>query len=63
VPVDAFRYRGFMNNWNALSTEIAEAVEKAAPSIVQVHGRRRVTAGVVMAENLIATPASTEATA
>jgi S1-C subfamily serine protease len=49
-----------MNNWNALSTEIAEAVEKAAPSIVQVHGRRRVTAGVVIAENLIATPASTD---
>jgi S1-C subfamily serine protease len=49
-----------MNNWNALSTEISEAVEKAAPSIVQVHGRRRVTAGVVIAENLIATPASTD---
>jgi serine protease Do len=49
-----------MNNWNALSTEIAETVEKAAPSIVQVHGRRRVTAGVVIAENLIATPASTD---
>jgi len=49
-----------MNNWNALSTEIGEAVERAAPSIVQVHGRRRVTAGVVIAENLIATPAHTD---
>ncbi|MEP6782256.1 MAG: PDZ domain-containing protein [Acidobacteriota bacterium] len=49
-----------MNNWNALSTEIGEAVEKAAPSIVQVHGHRRVTAGVVVAENLIATPAVTD---
>lgn len=49
-----------MSNWSALSNEISEAVEKAAPSIVQVHGRRRVTAGVVIAENLIATPASTD---
>jgi S1-C subfamily serine protease len=49
-----------MNNWNALSTEISAAVEKAAPSIVQVHGHRRVTAGVVIADNLIATPASTD---
>jgi S1-C subfamily serine protease len=49
-----------MNNWNALSTEISEAVEKAAPSIVQVHGRRRVAAGVVIAGNTIVTPASTD---
>jgi S1-C subfamily serine protease len=49
-----------MNNWNALSTDISTAVERAAPSIVQVHGRRRVTAGVVIAEGLIATAASTD---
>jgi S1-C subfamily serine protease len=48
-----------MNTWTSLSSEIEAAVEKAAPSIVQVHGHRRVTAGVVIADNLIATPAST----
>jgi S1-C subfamily serine protease len=49
-----------MNTWTSLSNEIEAAVEKAAPSIVQVHGRRRVTAGVVIGDNLIATPAATE---
>jgi S1-C subfamily serine protease len=49
-----------MSTWKSLSHEIAAAVEKAAPSIVQVHGHRRVTAGLVIADNLIATPASTE---
>lgn len=49
-----------MNTWTSLSHEITAAVAKAAPSIVQVHGRRRVTAGVVIGENLIATPASTD---
>ena len=48
-----------MNTWTSLSNEIAAAVEKAAPSIVQVHGHRRVAAGLVVAENLIATPATT----
>ena len=48
-----------MNTWTSLSNEIAAAVEKAAPSIVQVHGHRRVAAGLVIADNLIATPAST----
>jgi S1-C subfamily serine protease len=33
------------------------AVEQVAPSIVQVHGRRRVAAGLVVAENIILTPA------
>src|SRR5688572_8928526 len=51
---------GFMSTWASLSNEIATAVEKAAPSIVQVHGRRRVTAGLVVADNLIITPASTD---
>ena len=49
-----------MNTWTSLSNEIEAAVEKAAPSIVQVHGHRRVTAGLVIADNLIATPAATE---
>ena len=48
-----------MNTWTSLSNEIETAVEKAAPSVVQVHGHRRVTAGVVIADNLIVTPAST----
>lgn len=48
------------NTWASLSTEIEAAVEKAAPSIVQVHGHRRVTAGVVVGDNLIATPAVTD---
>jgi len=49
-----------MNTWTSLSNEIASAVETAAPSVVQVHGQRRVTAGVVIADKLIATPASTD---
>jgi S1-C subfamily serine protease len=49
-----------MNTWTSFSNEVAAAVEKAAPSIVQVHGRRRVTAGIVIADNLIATPAATD---
>jgi S1-C subfamily serine protease len=48
-----------MNTWTSLSNEIETTVEKAAPSVVQVHGHRRVTAGVVIADNLIVTPAST----
>ena len=49
-----------MNTWTSLSNEIAAAVEQAAPSIVQVHGRRRVAAGLVVAENLVLTPASVD---
>ena len=49
-----------MNTWTSLSNEIEAAVETAAPSIVQVHGHRRVTAGVVVGDNLIATPAATD---
>ena len=52
---------GDMNTWTSLSNEIEAAVEKAAPSIVQVHGHRRVSAGLVVADNLIATPAATDA--
>jgi S1-C subfamily serine protease len=49
-----------MSTWSTLSNEIETAVEKAAPSIVQVHGHRRVAAGVVVAENLVITPAVTD---
>jgi S1-C subfamily serine protease len=49
-----------MNTWTALSNEIAAAVESAAPSIVQVHGRRRVAAGVVIAENTVLTTAAVD---
>ena len=48
-----------MNTWTSLSNEIETAVEQAAPSVVQVHGHRRVTAGVVIGNDLIVTPAST----
>jgi len=49
-----------MNTWETLSADISAAVEKAAPSVVQVHGHRRVAAGVVIANNLIVTPATTD---
>ncbi len=49
-----------MNTWTSLSNEIEAAVEQAAPSIVQVHGHRRVTAGLIIADNLIVTPAATD---
>lgn len=49
-----------MNTWTSLSNEIEAAVTKAAPSVVQVHGRRRVSGGVIVADNLIATPATTD---
>ena len=48
-----------MSTWTSLSSDIETAVAKAAPSVVQVHGRRRVAAGVVIADHLIVTPAST----
>ena len=48
-----------MNNaWASISDQIAAAVERAAPSIVQVHGHRRPAAGVVFADNHILTPAA-----
>jgi S1-C subfamily serine protease len=49
-----------MSTWSTLSNEIEVAVEKAAPSIVQVHGHRRVAAGVVVADTLVMTPAATD---
>lgn len=47
-----------MNTWTSLSHEIESAVETAAASIVQVHGHRRLTAGLVVANDLIVTPAA-----
>jgi S1-C subfamily serine protease len=49
-----------MNAWTSLSNEIEAAVDKTAPAIVQVHGHRRMTAGLVIADELIITPAATE---
>lgn len=49
-----------MKTWTSLSNDIAAAVESAAPSVVQVHGRRRVAAGVVVADGLVLTPAITD---
>ena len=49
-----------MSTWSTLSNEISSAVEQAAPSIVQVHGRRRVAAGLVVADNIILTPAAVD---
>jgi S1-C subfamily serine protease len=54
------RYGWTMNTWTSLSNEIAAAVEQAAPSIVQVHGRRRIAAGLAVAENLVLTPAAVD---
>src|SRR5688500_12732166 len=49
-----------MNTWTSLSNEIAAAVGQAAPSVVQVHGRRRIAAGLVVAETLVLTPAAVD---
>jgi len=49
-----------MSTWSSLSNEISAAVEQVAPSIVQVHGRRRVAAGLVVAENIVVTPAAVD---
>jgi len=41
----------------SLSNELADAVAAAAPSVVQVHGRRRPTSGVVYGKELVLTTA------
>lgn len=41
----------------ALSNELADAVAAAAPSVVQVQGRRRPASGVVYADNVVVTTA------
>src|SRR5258706_3671058 len=40
-----------------LSNQMADAVASAAPSVVQVHGRRRPASGVVYADGLVLTMA------
>src|SRR5687768_6265234 len=57
---ESTRYAWIMSTWSSLSNEISTAVEQAAPSIVQVHGRRRVAAGLVAAENIVVTPAAVD---
>jgi S1-C subfamily serine protease len=47
------------NTLSELSTVLANAVDRAAASVVQVFSHRRPTAGVVFASDLIATPART----
>ena len=49
-----------MSTWSSLSNEISGAVEQAAPSIVQVHGGRRVASGLVVTENIVVTPAAVD---
>lgn len=49
-----------MSTWTSLSNDIAVAVELSAPSIVQVHGRGRVVAGLVVAENIVLTAAQVD---
>jgi serine protease Do len=45
------------DTFSSLSNGLADAVERAAPAIVQVHGHRRPAAGVVFAPDLILAPA------
>ncbi len=49
-----------MSTWSSLSHDIEAAVSAAAPSIVQVHGRRRMAAGIIVARDIVITPASTD---
>jgi S1-C subfamily serine protease len=39
----------------AFSDQLADAVDRAAPSVVRVHGRRRPASGVVFADGLVVT--------
>lgn len=48
------------NLFESLSDQVVAAVEKAAPSVVQVQGHRRPAAGVVFADHHILTPAATD---
>ena len=41
----------------SISNDLADAVASAAPTVVQVHGRRRPVSGVVYAENVVVTTA------
>jgi S1-C subfamily serine protease len=54
----AASYRSDMSDtFSSLSNGLADAVERAAGAIVQVHGQRRPAAGVVFASDLILAPA------
>jgi len=46
-----------MSTLTELSNGLAAAVDAAAPSVVQVHGRRRAVSGVVYADNVVVTSA------
>ncbi|MEZ5284571.1 MAG: S1C family serine protease [Vicinamibacterales bacterium] len=45
------------DTFSSLSSQAAHAVEQAAASVVQVYARRRPVAGLVVAEDLVLTPA------
>jgi len=55
---DTNAYLGGMDALSSLNDALAAAVDRAAPSVVQVHGHRRVTAGVVFAPDLVLAPAA-----
>ena len=40
---------------NELSTQMADAVERVAPSVIQVHGKRRPASGLVYADGVVLT--------
>lgn len=44
---------------SSLSNQLADTVERAAPSVVQVQGRRRPASGLVYADNVVLTTART----
>src|ERR1700752_5268593 len=45
------------NTLTALSEQIASLVDRTAPSVVQVHGRRRPVSGVAYAKDIVITNA------
>jgi S1-C subfamily serine protease len=46
---------GMVNDISTLSNQLADAIAAAAPSVVQVHGRRRPASGLVYADNVVVT--------
>jgi S1-C subfamily serine protease len=47
------------DSFTSLSNQIADAAARAAASVVQVHGHRRPSAGVLFAEDVVLAPAET----
>jgi S1-C subfamily serine protease len=45
------------DHFTSLSEQIAAAIDRAAPAVVQVHGHRRAVAGLVFDEDLVLAPA------